>query len=161
MKGNSVLLTPDPKGHFMEGVVSGTPSPGTVMQIKEATAMQGGRFTWEVYDRAADSNRPQGPLAILLEDHLQGKTYSDAYTDGDRCFLYVPLPGDEMNLRVSAPGTGTGDSVAIGDLFIVNDGDGLLVDTTGSPEIEPFMACEALSDVVAAGTMTHVMYTGY
>ena len=161
MKGNQVLLASNPRGVFMEGPVSGTPKPGTIMQIKAATSLVNGRPTWEAYDRTADGNRPQGPLAVLLEDQLQGKIYSDAYTSGANCFLYVPVAGEELNLLVSAAGTSTGDSVAIGDLFIVDDGTGYLVATTGSPESEPFMSMEALSDVVATGTMCHCIYTGY
>jgi hypothetical protein len=42
--------------------------------------------------------RPKGPFYVLREDYLQGKTVDDAYAAGDRCFLYVPKPGDELNL---------------------------------------------------------------
>jgi hypothetical protein len=50
---------------------------------------------------------------------------------------------------------------AIGDLLIPVDGTGLLIATTGSPEIEPFMCLETASDVVAAGTLLHCIFTGY
>ena len=74
--------------------------------------------------------------------------------------MYVPLPGDELNLRWSEAGTGTGDAVAVGDLAMVDDGSGLLVDTS-SPEVEPFMAMEAVTDVTATGTLVWCMATGY
>jgi len=160
-KGNGIIVSAEPRGKFLEGYVSGTPKPGTVMQIKAGVAPVGGRFTWEPYNRSADGERPQGPLAILLPDELQGKTVSDAYSDGDRCFLYVPIPGEELNVLVYAPGTGTADAQAIGDIYTVDDGTGMLIKTTGTPEIEPFVCLESVSDVTADGTLVHVMYTGY
>ena len=156
--GNEIVIS-SPYGRKVEGIISGTPKPGTVMQIKAATAAVGGRLTWEVYNAAADGD--QRLIAVLDIDHLQGKISTDAYVDGQHGFLWVPLPGDELNMLVSAPGTGTGDAIAIGDLFMVNDGDGLLVDTTGSPESEPFQAIEAVSDVVSTGTLVACVYTGH
>lgn len=158
-KGNEIVVSNEPRGRFMEGIVSGTPSPGTVMQIKAATEPIGGRLTWEAYN--ADADGDQRLMAVLLPDWLQGKVNTDAYADGDRCFLYCPLPGDELNMLVSAAGTGTGDAMAIGNLLIVNDGDGLLIATTGTPESEPFIVLETVADVAAAGTLTHVMFTGF
>lgn len=157
--GNEIIISANPRGRFLEGIISGTPKPGTCMQLKAATEPVGGAFTYEVYDSSADGE--QRPVIVLLADQLQGKTASDAYTDGQRGFLYMPAPGEELNMLVSAAGTGTGDSKAIGDLLMINDGDGLLIATTGSPESECFQVLETLTDVVAAGTLTRVMYTGH
>lgn len=157
-----IILSPEVSpAQLKEGIVDGTPLPGTVMQIKAATATVGGRHTWEAFNRDADGNRPQGPLAILREDYMQGKTIDDAYVDGTRCFLFIPRAGDEFLVRWSKTGTGTGDAVAIGALGIVNDGDGLIIDTTGTPESEPVMAMEAISDVTSTGTLVWVIATGY
>ena len=157
---DSILLEGEPKGKRIEGYIDGsTPKPGTVMQLKAATEPVNGRHTWEVYNRDADGNRPQGALAVLLEDHLQGKDDDDAYADGDRCFLYVPAPGDELRMLV-ANIAGTGDSFAIGDLLIVNDGDGKLIATTGSVESEPFTVMETVA-ALTADTLVHCMFTGY
>ncbi|MCK9569341.1 hypothetical protein M0R72_10425 [Candidatus Pacearchaeota archaeon] len=161
MKGNNIVVEANPRGKFVEGTVSGTPYPGTIMQVKAATEPVGGRFTYEAYNRDADGNRPLGPLYILREDQLQGKAATSAYADGDRAFLYCPLPGDEVNILVSAAGTSTGDSLAIGDLLIPNDGDGTCVATTGSPEIEPFVVMETTADVTVTGSLVWCRYTGY
>lgn len=158
-RGNSIIVSVEPRGRFIEGIVSGTPLPGTVMQIKAATEPVGGRHTWEAFN--ADADGDQRLIAVLLENALLGETMDTAYVDGQRCFLYVPAAGEELNMLVAAPGTGTGDAFAIGALLMVNDGDGLLVATTGSPESEPFIVMETVSDVVAAGTLTWVMYTGH
>lgn len=159
MKGTEILLSENPKGVFKEGTISGTPSPGTVMQISAAVEPIGGRHQWEVYAPGTDGN--QRLIAVLLPDRLQGKLHTDAYANGDRGFLYCPVAGEELNMLVSAPGTGTGDAVAIGDLFIVDTGTGLLVATTGTPESEPFQCLETVSDVVSTGTLVWCMFTGY
>jgi len=159
MKGSKVLITEEPRGRIKAGIISGALLPGTIVQ--QTTAPDGNSLaTWGVYNRSADGNRPAGPIAVLLE-RGEGYTYATAYTSGYHCEVYIPLPGDELNVLWSASGTGTGDSVAFGDLAIVDDGTGLLVDTTGTPESEPFMAMEAVSDVVSAGTMVWSMFTGY
>lgn len=156
-RGNEIVLTA--KGRFMEGIISGTPLPGTIMQLKAATALVGGRPTYEVFNGSADGERTA--IYVLDRDWGQGKTVDNAYVDGQRGFLYAPAMGDELNVRVSAAGTGTGDAIAIGDKFIVDDGTGLLVATTGGPEAEPFQAMESESDVTSTGTLIHCVYTGY
>jgi hypothetical protein len=128
------------------------------MQIKAATEPVGEIFTWEAFDADADGDRRI--CAVLLEKWQEGKIATDAYAANDRCTLYCPLPGDQLNMLVSASGTGTGDSQAIGDVYIVDDGTGYLVATTGDPESEPFVCLETTSDVVATGTLVRCMYTG-
>lgn len=158
---NTIVLDAAPAGRFFEGYISGTPLPGTIMQIKSATAMRGGRHTFEVYNRDADGDRPKGPLFVLQQNYLMGKGIEDAYADGERGYLYCPMNGSEVKARVAVPGTGTGNAVAIGQIFTIDDGTGLLIFTTGTPEIEPFMSMEALADVTATGTLCHVIYSGY
>jgi len=158
MQGNKILLASNPRGMFIEGSVSGTPLPGTLMTLKASTEPVGGRPTWEAYDRDADGDRAL--VAVLLEG-FSGATYADAYVTGERCQVYVPAAGEELNVLASASGTGTGDSMAIGDLLIAVDGTGLLVATTGDIESEPFQVMETVADVVAAGTLTHCIYTGH
>ena len=105
-RGNEIIVSADPQGRHLEGYVSGTPAPGTVMQIKPGIEPIAGAYTWEPFN--ADADGDQRMIVILLPDQLQGKTATDAYADGDRCFLYCPLPGEELNVLVAAPGTGTG-----------------------------------------------------
>jgi len=158
MKGSVILCESNPRGKFMEGTVSGTPSPGTLMSVVAATEPVGGRHTWEPYNRSA--NGEQALVAVLLEP-FHGTSYNTAYVTGERCRLYFPLPGEELNMLVSAAGTGTGDGIAIGDLLIPVDGTGLLIATANTPEMEPFQSLETQTDVTAAGTLTWCMYTGH
>lgn len=157
MKGNEIIVSAQPQGRFWEGTISGTPKPGTVMQIKAATAFTNGRPTFEVYNPDADGN--QRCLFVLLPDWGQGKTATDAYADGDHGYLYVPQAGETLNMLV-ANISGTADAFAIGALFIVDDGTGKLIATTGSPESEPFLCLEAVA-ALTADTLVHCLYTGY
>lgn len=145
-QGNGIIVSADPKGKFLEGIISGTDKPGTMMQIKAATAKQNGRFTWEAYNRSADGNR--GIRAILLHDDKQGQLATDAYVTGKRCFLYVPISGEEMNILFGNQ-SGTGDDIAIGDYLIADDGTGKFYKSPGSVDDEPFIALEAVSDPTA------------
>lgn len=160
---HETILVFGKSGRILEGIVSGTPYPGTVMQRKAATEPVSGAYTYEAYNRDADGNRPQSALWILLEPGVldPSKLITDAYADGGRCRLYCPVPGDWLLMLVSKAGTGTGDSIAIGDILIVDDETGYLVATTGSPETESFSALETMSDVSATGTLTLCEFTGF
>jgi len=149
-RGNGIIVSPDPKGKFMEGIIKAgeTPRPGTIMQLDPTVSLQGGRHTWKAYNRDADGNRPAGPMIVLLHDYLQGKLATDAYAAGDRAFGYVPVPGDELNLLFMNQ-AGTADDVAAGDIMIVDDGTGKITPTTGSPETEVAVALEAITDPTA------------
>lgn len=152
----NIILSNQPRGVFLEGIVDGTPKPGTVMSVVAATEPENGAYTWEPWNGAADGERSL--IAVLLEDSLQGKTENDAYVSGDRCFLYVPVAGELLNMLV-ANISGTSDAFAITDKLIVDDGTGKLIATTGSPEIEPFMVMETKA-ALTADTLVKCMYTG-
>ena len=50
--GNKILISPEPKGVFLEGAkITGTPKPGVMMQIDVSESEIGGRFVWEVYNK--------------------------------------------------------------------------------------------------------------
>lgn len=159
MRRTQIIVSSDPRGRFLEGTISGTPKPGTVMQIDASEGVDNsGNFTWEVFNRDSDGDRPAGPLAILLENHLLGNIYSTAYADGDHCFVYVPIPGEEFNMIIQNL-EGTADDHTIGELLMVDDGTGKLI-ASSSPEIEPFMLLETITDPTA-DTVAHCIYSGY
>ncbi len=161
MKGNEIIVSSNPKGVFLEGFVYGTPSPGTVMEIRGSVALIGGRFTWQVYTPGSDGNRRI--IAVLLADQLHGKTATDAYVTGTRCYMYCPAMGEDMNMLIAdVAGTGTSgtEAKAVGDLLMVEDGTGMLIDTS-SPEAEPFILLEAQEEVIAANALLWCKFTGY
>ena len=161
-KGNEIVLSAEPNGRFVEGTIAAaiTPSPGTVLQIQTSAGIDAlGRFTFELYNADADGGRPKGPIYILREDIGQGKTNSEAYAAADHCYLYCPLPGDELNMIVQDV-SGTADTYAFGDIMMIDDGTGKILETTGSPETESFMLVEEIT-AVAADVLAFCLYTGY
>jgi hypothetical protein len=154
-RGNEIIVSANPKGHFLEGIVSGTPKPGTCME-QYSTALSGGVFTWRVYTPGTDGE--QRLVAVLLPDSLQGQLATTAYVSGDRCFMYCPIPGEELNM-LKLDESGTADDIAIGSVLTVDSSTGKLILTTGSPEMEPFIACEAVTDPTA-DQLVWCRYTG-
>lgn len=158
-RGNNIIVSANPRGVQTEGIIAAgqTPKPGTMMQIDGSVAMgDDGRFTWKVYAPGADGDIL--PLWVLLPDRNRGKLATDAYAAGDRCFLYAPLNGEELNM-ILLDVSGTGDDHAVGELLLGDTGTGKLVADTGSPETKHFMLLEAVTNPVA-DTLAHVMVCG-
>lgn len=125
MQGNEIIVSPGingPRGLLENGIVSGTPKPGTCMEMKAATANVDGRFTWLVAGTVQVFDGQPMPVVVLLPDSSRGKLATDAYVDGEICFLYWPVVGDRLNMRIANP---SGD-IAIGDKFEIDDGTGVL-----------------------------------
>lgn len=158
-RGNRIVVNPDAKGAYEWGYVATAEYPGTIMQLNASVALKGGKHTWVPYNRDADGNRPGGPFAVIVEDLHQGKAATAAHTAGEICKMYIPLPGDELNL-LFGNASGTGDDIAVNDLMIVDDGTGKIIETTGSPETEVCVALEAIVDPVA-DQLLWVRWTGY
>jgi hypothetical protein len=157
MKGNTIVLTSNPKGLFLEGIIGDTSLPGTAMQLKTSTDAIGGRPTWVAANIGTDG-APAG-IYILREDDLQGKTVSDAYVNGTRCFLYSPIAGEELNIRCGE-GAGTSNTFNVGDKLMLDSDTGTFIPTSGSPISNPFQVLE--HDVqIAANTLVWCMYTGH
>ena len=151
MRGTQILLAADPQGRLCEGTIVGTPKPGIAVELVPygagANVEQGGRLKYRPCTRAKGT---AGPIAILLEDELQGLSYNAAYVTGTRCRVYYPALGEEMNIRVSVPGTGTGSDVEIigGALDLAGDGTGKF--QAGGAASSPFEALENIADSTAA-----------
>lgn len=158
-KGNRIIVTPHPRGVFEEIKVSGTPKPGTVMELVTLD-QSGNRHTYEPAGTTAASGSKgmsadgdRIGIAVLLSfiDHAgcpPGLTATDAYTTGDRGVIYWPVPGEELNMLFMNQ-SGTADDVVANDKLIVDDGTGKLLVSTGSVESEPFIALEAITDPTA------------
>jgi hypothetical protein len=142
-KGTEIIVSADTKGTFLEGIVSGTPVPGTVMEIKNVAPVQG-RHTWQPWSKASGAI---GLIAVLLADTEQGQLSTTAYVDGKRCFLYCPIGGEELNMSLNDV-AGTADDVAIGALFGVEQTTGQMI-ANSSYAYPCFTAMEAITDPVA------------
>lgn len=148
-RGNCILVSTlqASQGSLQWGYIAAaeTPSPGTILQIDTSVALKGGRHTYKIYNRDADGDRPAGPLVVLLEDRLQGRLTTTAYAASSLAPLYVPLPGDELNLLVAnISGTAT---IAAGTILSVDDGTGKLIAESG--ESGPFLLLEDVVDNAA------------
>lgn len=157
-KGSDIILTSPPRGVFLEGIVSGTPSPGTVMQIKAGAAPVGGRHTWEVYNPTSDGDPRL--VAVLLPDQLQGGIATAAYVSGTRCFMYVPLAGEEINmLAAGEPGTGSANAFTIGERLEIQHATGLLIQQSSSAGSAPFQSMEHIDEVPNTATLVWCIRT--
>jgi hypothetical protein len=155
-KGSEIILTNNPKGIFDEGIISGTPKPGTCVEIVPTTAPVGGRFTYRAVTRA---NGAKGPVCVLLPDRLQGKLATDAYVTATRCFLYWPIAGEELNMLLrETVGTGTAGETNIGDLLAIESATGELM-AGGALASQPFWLMEHLG-VTSADQLVFVKYLG-
>lgn len=150
MKGtNQIIVNLEPRGVFQEGYIVGALKPGTIVQRVAGTAIDDtGRHQWQVYDGTIDGS--QAGWGVLLADKLQGRTTSDAYATGDRCRVYIPHAGDELNV-LKGDVSGTADDFAVGDKLVIDDGTGKVVLTTGTGagQQEPFTCLEAITDPTA------------
>ncbi len=139
-RGNQIIVTSDPRGQFDEGIIDDTSMPGTIMEIVPATAMAGrGRFHLRAAATGTDGKAAQ--QMVLLEDNLQGKTINDAYVAGTGCRVYTPEFGEECNVLV-AQGSGTSDTVAIGDKLMLAAAAGTLK-ASSFASATPWQALEA------------------
>lgn len=155
-RGNTIVCSAPPRGRFIEGYVSGTPKPGTCMEVLAATEAREGRFTYRAQTPGA-SGDPR-PIIILIEDASQGKLVTDAYVSGTKCFLYEPANGDELNMLVKDV-AGTGDDHAVGDRFKVDTGTGKLVVEGTSANRATFTCLETVTDPTA-DMLVFCMYNG-
>lgn len=154
-KGNGILVTPEPKGVFEDIIIVGTPKPGVVMERTNA-ALVGGRASYNpAGTTAASGSRGMSAdgdrigICVLLEDDLRGITSDTAFATGDRGKVYWPTNGEELNMLFQDDGSGTSDDLVVNDKMIVDDGTGKVLKSTGSPEAEPFICLEAVTDPVA------------
>lgn len=159
MLGSKIIVTANPLGVFQEGVISGTPKPGTMMQVQNGTAAVFGRLTYEVYNPSA-SGDPR-VCWILLEDDLQGKTTSDAYVSGTRGFLYCPIGGEEMNvLTKGQAGTGSANAFTVGERLEAEKGSGKFIQQTSSSGNALFQVLEHIDQVPDTDTLIWCAFQG-
>lgn len=158
-----IVVTSNPQGHFHENTLTQgvTAYPGTFVTLNSAG-------TYDVFSAASGA---EVGMHLLREDHLQGKTSTDAYSDipsvaspsqaakGAHIYMYDPVPGDKLYCVCrSLLGTGSaGDTHLIGDLLMVETLTGKLIANSGGSHT--FECLEALGALVA-DTLTLVRYNG-
>lgn len=157
MKGTRILITSKPRGVFEDVYVTGTPKPGTMMEIDPAVAAIGGIFRYQVAGTEAGSSGQymtedgdKKCIAVLLEKDQEAGTYDTSYVAGDLGRLYYPAMGEQLNARVGDV-SGTGDDYIIGTELMIDENTnvGMLMPADSDAEAHPFTCLEASTDVTA------------
>lgn len=160
MNGQKIIVSAEPRGRQFSGIVSGTPKPGTVMEIVPGTLSIGGRFTYRASSKADGIPRN---IIVLLEDDDQGFGASQAYVTGTPCKLYCPARGEELNMLLRREaGTGTAGTSTVGDELEVDGASGMLqaAQTQAANKCRPFTLLEHLGVALTADTLIWVMFNG-
>ena len=162
-RGNRIIITTPPGGLHSEGLVKEgqTFFPGMIVTRDPSVALVNGRHTYKIYAESADGDQPTGGFWVVTEmlNGLIGKTVNDSYAAGERCSLYAPEMGEDINLLVLNL-AGTADDHAIGEKMMVDTGTGKLIVTTGTPETEVAQLLEAIVDPVA-DTLAWCQWSGH
>lgn len=147
-KGNSIIVSEHPMGRRYEGTLKEALKPGAGVTVDVSEGIDAnGNMAWEQASLGGNGHR--GFFGILLPFEERGMTSSTAYVAGDHCKIYIPLPGDLINVLIGDI-AGTGDDLAFGDKLILDHANsGRFRVTTGTPEAEPFQALEAATDPTA------------
>lgn len=164
-KGNTILCSAGlaPKGTFQPCIVSGTPSPGTVMEVVPNTEPVGNVFT---YRAASRNDGATGGNPILDMDDKQGKLPTDAYVSGTYGRIYWPAAGEFFNMLLRGQsGTGTSLNYKIGDRLEVDGATGMLqgIGTggpTGTHASAPWVLMEHLGVLPSGNNLVYVQYLG-
>lgn len=155
MKGTRILITSKPRGVFEDVYITGTPKPGTVMEIKPSTEPVGNIFNYQAYGTQAaateqyvSNDGDRKCIAVLLEKDQEGKTYDDAYVAGDMGRVYFPVMGEQLNMLFEDV-SGTGDDLIIGEECMVDDGTGKILTADNNAEVHPFTVLETVTNPMA------------
>jgi hypothetical protein len=178
VNSNSVVLRPCPTGLRIEGVAYALNVnaiyPGTCISLitggfpssPNNTGYDAGqRLPWQPW--SIGDNAP-GLIAVADVDWLQGKVPTNPQDSGRRFPIYIPMPGDELNMRVAVPaGTTFTPNIQAGTYMNPQIGTGFLVPipssgTTGY-NTRPFITMENLvpEGVGLQPEFVRVMFTGY
>ena len=140
---SQIIASADPKGHFSEGtLIAGiTPVPGTLLEQDQTGPVDhNGRKPLKLWAGGAEA-------IVLLENYGLGKGKTDAYAASSHCFLYHPVPGDEIELVCKDTEVGNGAPLALNSGGFV---------TEGTAVASPFVAMEALAEISQAALATAV-----
>lgn len=118
MRGNEIIVSAFPQGKFLEGIITDTSKPGTIMEIVPGCTLIGGRQSYRASSKTTGATRE---ILVLLPDSMQGMLPTGAYVANTRGFLYAPIAGEQMNILTAAePGTGSVDTFKVGDVLGIN-----------------------------------------
>lgn len=156
MKGTRIIVTGPMarRGVFEDIFVSGTPKPGTVMELLVTAPVQN-KFTYGVYGvtgassgQGVSNDGDRKAIAILVEKDDEAKTFDDAYVTGDQGRVYFPAMGETFNMLIEDV-AGTGDDFAVAEELMVDNGTGKLLTADSDAEAHPFTCLETVTNPLA------------
>ena len=161
---NSIIgpLNVGAHGIWMEGIIDDTSLPGTCVEVTPGSVPVLGRQHYRAVQSGVTGN-PRGPVTVLCEDPMQGFTYKQPYVAGTRCFVYQPLPGDEMNvLFAPQQGTGSADVVTGGERLVIEVGvgvNGMVAVQSVAANAAEFQALERITGTPDVAFLVYVQKT--
>lgn len=148
MLGNEIVISENPRGRWIEGVAKvDNLAPGICVSPTTDAEDAGGRLTWNAWQLSTGA---QSLFAIVDYNSLEGftATTTTQYKAGKRMRLYLPVPGDELNMLLANLAGTTGDpAIAKGDFLGPQTLTGKLIkEATGTAggTYRAFVAMEAL-----------------
>lgn len=152
--GNNKIVLKGDWSHREEGPCATAVSPGmNVARNSAARVFQ--RDTWGPASTdfvgtgtALGGTSVANPIAVVLEDVLQGKTINDAYAAGDNIFVFQPRKGDVIQVLVAS-----GQTVLKGRGLSAIASGKWNADTTNAP----VQALEDSGGALAADTLMRVV----
>ena len=170
MRGSVIgPLNNNPNGRFLEGILSDTSPLGVAMEVDPNFAPTAdGKHHWRHYQPSADDDpRLMAILVPGFPSSLQGTPPifpgpQVAGVAGTRCFLYCPLPGDEMNINVEGEvGTGSANAFTVGERLQPVHTSGKFKKEATSSALGPFVVLEHIDEVPDTDTLVWCMFSGY
>lgn len=152
--GNNKIVLKGDWGHWEEGPCAVAVSPGmNVARTPAARSWE--RDTWGPAatdfvgtGTTAGGTSVANPIAVVIEDALQGKTVNEAYTAGENIRVFQPRKGDVIQVLVAA-----GQTVLKGRGLSAVAGGKWNADLTNAP----VQALESSGGALAADTLIRVV----
>lgn len=148
MNRNVIVVSGDPKGHFIEGTLGSgvAPKPGTCLQVKDGATLVQGRPQYELWN-----GKPE--VIIVRENDLMGQGVDTAYPTAGHFFGYIPMPGDEVQVRMKDI-SGTADNFTAGESVAIEATSGKGIAGVGTANFQTvFTSLENVTGVAAEGLL--------
>jgi hypothetical protein len=168
VRNSQILIEAYPKGKRLESQSLAVAAyPGQCVTPSGAGTYGSGEFAWTPYACSADGDPrivavvlddPQGGYVACNAGVAPANTPVNQYAIGARCPIYVPLPGDWINvLAAGEAGTGSANAFAFGARFIIQHNTGKLIVESTSSVSAPFVSMEHIDMTPDTDTLVFCM----
>lgn len=158
-RGNEIIVTSNPRGVITEGFVKSgqTFYPGMAVVLDPSVALRSGNHTFKY--AAPTAGQFLGPIGIVMNlQTLIGRTNDKSIAAGEKCQVYFPLLGEQVNILVKDDSGSSTEDHALGQPMIP-DSTGKFVDV-GAGANGSFTLLEAITNQTE-DLLTWAIYTGH